>query len=426
MKKAFLKVCLAVPFFAGLTSCTGDDNPVNGTRVAYMLPETQSLELTAEQKNMVQKNNDFAFNLFRIIDEKMVTKKSNGLSPASVAYLMGMLNAGADGLSSKEMTSVLGFGESDVKTVNEFCKTMIEGLPKVDTSVKLGIYNYIAANSSMGITLKSQFEKDVKDYYHADYASLDFTKPEALKTINDWCSKKTDGKIDKILDQLDGTSLLVLLNAVNFKAGWVDKFDEKDTKTEDFTLVDNTKKELPMMHNTAHILYNSNDTYSSLLLPYGGKDPKWHMMVLLPKDDKTVEDVLTSLTAAKWKENREGMMARKVDIKIPRFTTDSENDLIPPITTLGAPSIFDPDKADFTKMSNYPNLYVAKMLQKSSVEVNEKGTELVATTVADMNATSAGPDSFEPINFHCDRPFVYVIYEASSGTVFFIGTYRGE
>lgn len=408
-----------------LAACNGDNpvDPGGETRTVYILPETHSMNLTNEQKEMVQKNNDFAFNLFRTIDEKMTEKKSNGLSPASVTYLMGMLHVGADGQSAKEITSVLGFGESDANTVNEFCKTMIEGLPKVDTSVKLGIYNYIAANSSMGVELKSQYEKDVTDYYHADYASLDFTKSDALKTINDWCSNKTDGKIDKIIDKLEASDMLVLLNAVDFKAGWVDKFDEKDTKKENFTLANSTKKEMSMMHRTAYIFHNTNDTYSSLLLPYGGENAKWHMTVMLPNEGKTVEDVLASLTAAKWKENRDAMLSKKVDIKIPRFSTTSHNDLVPSITTLGAPSIFDSNKADFSKMCATP-LYVDKMYQKSSVEVNEKGTELVASTVAVMGPTAPKPS--QTIDFHCNRPFAYVISEASSGTVFFIGTYRGE
>ena len=117
-----------------------------------------------------------------------------------------------------------------------------------------------------------------------------------------------------------------------------------------------------------------------------------------------------------------------MDIKIPRFKTIAENNLISSITKLGAPSIFDPNKADFSKMcSNFKELYVSTLLQKAAIDVNEKGTEAVAVTVAGIDATSSGinPDRKKGY-FYCDTPFVYLIEETSSGAMFFIGTFRGE
>ena len=115
-----------------------------------------------------------------------------------------------------------------------------------------------------------------------------------------------------------------------------------------------------------------------------------------------------------------------VDIKIPRFSTAFETDLKKPLSALGAPSMFDPEKAQFPNISsNFNDIYVSLMKQKAAIEVNEEGTKASAVTVAEMWETAA-PISSMNIDFHCDRPFVYVIQEASSGTIFFLGTYRGE
>ena len=423
MKKKASVFCVVL---AGMMLAGCGDNPVDPgseTVIAYMLPKTQPIELTADQKSMVEKNNDFAFNLFRTINELDTKKQSNSVCPISVTFMMGMLNDGAAGNTAKEITSVIGLGDSDAKTVNEFCKDLAEGLPKADKSVSLTISNYIATNSDKNVTLQSEFAKDMKDYYQAETASLDFTKSDALKTINDWCSTKTDGKISKILDELNPTSLLVMLNAVNFKATWTDQFDKNDTKEENFTLDNGTKKSLPMMHRKAFIQCYGNDTYTALMLPYGGNEPKWHMTIFLPDEGKTVEDVLATLTAESWKNCLAGMGRYVVDIKVPRFTLKSDNILNEPITKLGAPSMFNLETADFSKMSNQ-SLFVELMKQKTAIEVDETGTELVAvTTVRTAGDNILGKTN---LDFHCDRPFVYVIYEASSGTVFFIGTYRGE
>ena len=114
-----------------------------------------------------------------------------------------------------------------------------------------------------------------------------------------------------------------------------------------------------------------------------------------------------------------------VDIKIPQFKTDRKNNLCEAIAGLGAPSVLDPEKSNFSKISsNFKNLYVSDMLQKAAIEVNEKGTELVTVTEADVMVT-LNPSQLL-CDFHANRPFVYVIQEVSSGAIFFIGTFLGE
>lgn len=453
MKKTILAFGMVLLMAGMLTGCNGSEditankdipeNPQNGQTeepkdpgqeqpdkddfIVYMLPRAKQIELTQEQKALVKKNNDFSMNLFKTINEMDEKKRSNFLSPISVTYMLGMLNDGAAGETSKEILSMLGFGESDTQSVNELCKALIYGAPNVDPNVSVEISSYIAANSHRGVTLESLFQKDMETYYKAEAASLDFSSPDALKTINGWCSEKTDGKIDKMLEELDATSLLVLLNAVNFKATWVSKFDEANTLDETFTMDDGTTKQLPMMHQEAFVRFGSNDVYSTILLPYGGANAEWYMYILHPQENKTVEDVLEAMSNEDMTKFFWNTSVFQVDIKIPRFKTTSENDLIQPIKKLGAPSIFNPNKADFPKMcSNYKNLYVSKLLQKAAVDVNENGTEAVAVTAAGINATSVGIIDRDKAYFYCDSPFVYVIQEQSSGAVFFIGTFRGE
>ena len=450
MKKAFVRKGMCLLLAGMLAACNGSDDIVNTIEepqpgqkedpkdsdnertdkdgdVVYMLPKAKPMSLTKEQKDLVMKNNDFSVNLFRTINELDKEKRSNFLSPISITYLLSMLNDGAAGETSMEIMKMLGFAESDTKSINELCKALIDGAPEVDPAVSVDISSYIAANSHLGVQLEDLFRKDMETYYQAEAASLDFSSPDALKTINGWCSKKTDGKIDKMLDELDASSLLVLMNAVNFKSTWVSKFDEKNTQTETFTKDGGKTVELPMMHQEALVRFASNDTYSTLLLPYGGTNAEWYMYLLLPQDNKTVKDVLEKIEGLNWTNFFWETEIYKVDIKIPRFTTTSENDLIPSITKLGAPSIFDPNKADLSKMcSNSKNLYVSKMLQKATIDVNEKGTEAVAVTAAVVDPTEAPQKPKPTAEFHANHPFVYVIQERSSGAIFFIGTFRGE
>ena len=92
---------------------------------------------------------------------------------------------------------------------------------------------------------------------------------------------------------------------------------------------------------------------------------------------------------------------------------------------MGVLSVFDADKADLTSMSKNGKLYVSKMYQTTAIDVSEDGTKTSTVTVAEKGAKAAGITG-DKVYFHANTPFVYMIREASSGAVFFIGTYQGK
>lgn len=385
--------------------------------IINMLPQTRAIELTQDQKAFVEKNNDFSFNLYRAINEAD-SKSSNITSPLSVTYVLGMLNDGAAGVTSKELTQLLGFGDNK-QAVNEYCKSLIEQAPVADPSVVLKIANIVAANQNM--TLLDAFCKDMQDYYSAEVASLDFSKTSSLDYLNSWCKEKSGGMIPSIIDELNPQDLLILMNAVYFNATWTEKFDEKDTKQEAFTKADGSKETIPMMQRKARIQYNESDMFTAISLPFGSGD-KWSMRILLPKEGKTTTDVINCLNSDLW--GKAFWQNAQVDIKVPRFTTKSDIVLNSMVAKLGAPSVFNPDAADFSLISkNQKGLFVSLLKQKAAIEVTEKGTKTTAVTVAEMMGADMVVDKG---NFYADHPFVYIIQEASSGAIFFIGTFQGN
>lgn len=75
--------------------------------------------------------------------------------------------------------------------------------------------------------------------------------------------------------------------------------------------------------------------------------------------------------------------------------------------------------ADFTAMAKARELFIASVVHKAFVEVNEKGTEAAAATAVTMRATAAPMD--EPVEFKADRPFVFVIHDVDLKTILFVG-----
>ena len=448
MKKGILNVGMVLLAMGLLTACSSGndvvevpdqpkqeqpkpDNPKEDepetpdpedSMVVDMLPQTRAIQLTEEQREFAKKNNDFTFNLYRAVNDAQQERKSIVTSPLSVTYVMGMLNDGAAGKTEEEITSVLGFGAGDKAAVNAYCQALIQQAPLADPSVTLQIANIVAADED--VVLEDTYKQNMSDYYEADVASLDFSEPASLDYLNGWCNDKTEGMIPKIIDELSPEAKLVLMNAICFKATWTEKFDEQDTKEETFTKADGTAATVPMMYRNALIQYGANDVFSSVCLPFGSGD-KYRMYVLLPSEGKSVDDVVNVLTNDFWEKNRPSGNA-VVDLKLPRFKTNSDIRLNDLISQLGAPSMFDSEKADFAGISkNYKDLYVSLLKQKAAIEVSEEGTKASAVTVAMIDTTS-GPMDYEKATFHADRPFVYLIQEWDTRAVFFIGTYEGD
>ena len=165
----------------------------------------------------------------------------------------------------------------------------------------------------------------------------------------------------------------------------------------------------------------------------------WNMVVMLPEEGKTTDDIISHL--ASYGMTMYGFCATmgdtfssyEVDLKLPRFETSSDTDklaiekgLVGLMQKMGIHLAFDSALAEIPNMCEEP-VYIDMMRQKAKIKVNEEGSEAAAVTVAGTKEMSMGPALIEypKATFHANRPFVYVIREASSGVILFVGKFTG-
>ena len=387
------------------------------------------ISLTESQSKMSDNINDFACNLFRTIYKQEQSKNSIIVSPISVGYLLGMLNEGADGETRQQITNVLGL-DGSVEEINNYFKKMMDVATHVDTAVAVNIANCIEVNSAKDISLIPQYQADMQKYYNAQVDALDFSDNSNVDVINNWCNIHTNGMIPTILSPLEfkPDAVMYLLDAIYFQAPWKKKFDPKETRKMVFTKQGDQTVKCNMMHLEIWAGYGKNNLCKMLRLPYG--NDSYSMYVLLPHKGKTINDIIQSLSAKKLELMRkQEMSTRKVDILLPRFTTESETDLTGVLSSMGMPRTFGMG-AEFPNMvqRHKNDLYVSMMKQKARIEAEEEGTKVAAVTIAEDFLKSARLNEEEPkvVEFHATRPFVYFIVEHSTGTVYFMGTYCGD
>ena len=370
----------------------------------------KEIELVEGEQELINSNNDFAFNLFR----KARGDKSKILSPLSITFALGMLNNGADGQTLKEINQTLGFGDAGADAINTFCQKMLKESNTLDEKTKALIANTIFVNEGFGYRLQEGFVDKVNAYYDAQPQNRDFDDGETMDVINQWASDHTMGMIPRVLDEdtFNPSAVSYLLNALYFKGIWSDPFKKENTKDEPFGGGD----DVPMMQKRSEdIRYAENDLYQAIRLPYG--NGAYRMDVFLPREDKTVGEVLDALDGSNWQPQ---YLMKEVDLKLPRFETDTYQSLERIMSDLGMPEAFLPS-AEFPYFCNVP-IYISNMFQVAKIKLDEEGTEAAAVTVIEAKASSMPS---EPKRFHANRPFLYVISEQSTGAIFFIGQYTG-
>ena len=453
MKNLFYGMAAMAACSMMLLSCSLDED--GGTkRIVNMVSEVKPIQLTEEQRVFADDNNGFTLNFLKTVNETDRSGRSFIYSPLSITYVLGMVNDAATGNTEKELEETLGFHKGGIQAVNDYCKNLIDNLPKADSDVELDIANAIFVNKNY--TLLPQFEQDMQYYYDAKAEALDFSSSTTLGHINDWCKEKTKGMIPTILDEVKPEMVSYLLNAIYFKADWTKKFDPKNTKNEKFA-TEKGSIEMPMMHQDVYINYVRNETYTAVTIPYGNS--LWNMMVMLPEEGKTTDDIINHLAEKGFSDVEDfNHLAEKgfsdvedyeslynsisgdgvfrtyeVDLKLPRFETASDTKeldggLISLLQQMGIRQAFDNQFAEIPNMCDKP-VYIEMMRQKAKIKVNEEGSEATAVTVAGMGeVTSAGPIQEVEIpkaTFHANRPFVYVIREMSSGVILFVGKFTG-
>lgn len=372
-------------------------------------PDPEVSQKSAE--NIVTANNTFAFNFLKEINESE-EEENFMVSPVSLSLALGMAYNGAAGDTKKAFDEVLNYGESN-SDVNQFNKNLMKNLSSSSDGSVLEIANSIWIEQTFPV--RDTFKQINTTYYNAEVANLDFKDPNSVDVINAWVSDKTHEKIPTIIEEI-GDNVMFLINALYFNANWMFQFDKDYTQTESFYQRSGSAIDVEMMTMTADLEYLENEVFSSIILPY--EKDKFSMVVLLPNQDKSTNDVIDLLSAQQWDTWLNSFKKEDVSVKMPKFKLEYKNTLNDELIDLGLGIAFS-KQANFSKISSIP-LFISYVLQKTFIDVKEEGTKAVAVTIIGFEVT-ANPDEPMPKFFTINRPFVYVIKDNATGSICFVG-----
>lgn len=401
-----LSMLLCLPF----TACNDD------VEEQSILPTMQPIELNATEKEMAAQQGDFASTLSLELYRQLGERTDNWLvSPFSLQCALGMLSNGANGETREEILYALGLSQYSQEEVNAYFKKLIEGLHTVNSAITVKTANSVWGNA--GVPLKEDFQKMNIENYSAMVSQLDFSDPSAVDQINAWCNQTTEGLIPSILDEVNPTATVYLLNSLYFKARWESEFAPEKTQEGDFSTSSGKTVKADFMQTQRMAAYVENEWFTSTSLSY--QNDSYIMRLILPQPEISIDQVLQALSESDenlWKNT----ILADINLKMPRFALENKLDLVSTLQALGMEKVFT-NEADFSSMSDI-STYISLVQQATRLKVDEDGSEGAAVTVIEGYLSDLmRPLPEEEVDFFLDRPFLFQIIESSTGTVLFMG-----
>jgi serpin B len=341
------------------------------------------------------------------------------LSPFNIATALSMALAGARGQTAAEIQSVLRLHYDS--TYDAALASLLADLAKAANNDGNQLLTANGLWVQKGFAILPAFENTLANNYHAPLTPLDFVAaPEAARSqINRWTEEQTKEKIKDLFPagSLNAQTRLVLTSAIYFYGKWQDPFLTSRTRPAPFTLPSGAAAQADFMNQTSHFGYAETPSAQILEMRYAGSGIAFD--VLLPKLVTGLPDLEKSLTP----ENLTGWLGhvatQNVQVSLPKFRAESQFSIRKALSAMGMPAAFT-DKADFSGIDPKGGLAISEVFHKAFVDVSEQGTEAAAATGIAVHATAMRMPE-QAIVFRADHPFLFLIRDARTGVVLFIG-----
>jgi len=340
------------------------------------------------------------------------------LSPSSLAIALSMLQTGALGETRQGIAKTLQTTGLTNAQQNAGWAALTADLVSAGRKAGLTLESANSLWLQRNLPMQQPFMDAMARYFRSGVWQVDFNGnlPRAVKAINAWVKDKTHDKITKLFADrdIDASTVLVLANAVYFKAAWQTQFDPKLTKDGDFHLAGGGTATVPFMatppEGVKGLLHAMTPGYDAVQLPYTGG--RFAALAIMPKGQELTQFV-DGLTPARLRQITSALSDRQpVALRMPRFTAKQYTKLNDTVAAMGMQRAFSA-AADFSAMSP-ADLYVWNVVQRDYVSVDEQGTEAAAVTGIDTRLSlQVAP------RIALDHPFLFLIRDTQTGTIMF-------
>ena len=337
------------------------------------------------------------------------------VSPLSVLTALAMAGGGARGETLSQMEEAFGISRPELA---EYLSAYSRALPAGE-KYRLSMADSIWFTEDNRFTVQQDFLDANEKLFGAEIYRTPFDA-STVREINGWVKENTDGMIGEILDQIPPDTGMCLVNALAFDAEWQEGYNEVQIREGVFTTQDNTAQTAEMMYSSES-RYLEDEGATGFLKYYA--DEKYAFAALLPGEGTKVTEYLASLTGENLRRILDNPTEEEVDVCIPKYESEYAVELREILQSMGMADAFSESEADFTGIgfSENGNVYISRVLHKTYIAVDERGTKAGASTAVVMEDGAAPMEEPDTKEVYLDRPFVYLIIDCETGLPIFMG-----
>ncbi|AKF03077.1 serpin family protein [Sandaracinus amylolyticus] len=401
---------------AALGGCSADpapSAPPPGDVARSSLARESTPIVSAEEAASLREGaTDFALDLHR----RVAGAGNSVISPHSIQVAFGMLRPGAVGETASQIDAVMGWANPGEPTYRAMNALDLELASRPRDGVRLAIANQ--SFGQIGFPFEAPYLDAIATHFGAGVSLLDFAGDTegSRVVINGWVDERTDGNIPELIPVgvIDGTTRLVLVNAVHFDAAWDTEFDPDDTRDGAFHRESGGDVTVPLMHLALDAPHAAGEGWAAAELAYAGDELA--MLVVVPTSG-TLDALEGALDATGLDAIVASLATETIDVTMPRFAFGSDVDLVDPLREAGMPNVFDSGLAELDGIAPGRGLYVSAALHSATIDVSEAGTEASAATAVVVGERATPPRP----RVSLDRPFLFFIRDRATGALLFVG-----
>ncbi len=378
---------------------TGDGAGAVTDFAVRMLRQTMEEEHSMEERRSMEEGHSREGNIL--------------LSPLSVVSALTMTANGARGETLAEMEETFSIA---VPELSQWLRAYQKSLPAGE-KYKLSMANSIWFTEDERFTVEQDFLQMNADYFNAGAYRAPFDD-STVADINRWVDKNTDGMIQEILSQVSPSAVMYLVNALVFDAQWQQIYREDFVREGEFTGEDGTVWKTEMMYSEENF-YLTDGVAEGFLKYYA--DAEYAFAALLPREGATLSEYISSLTGEGLRKMLCSPQECHVNVSIPKFEMEYDVEMSDILKKMGMSQAFDETQADLSGIgsSTAGNLYISKVLHKTYMAVDERGTRAGAATAVEAEDGCAMILDMKTV--HLDRPFLCMIIDCEERVPVFIG-----
>lgn len=407
MKIKQIVALFAVGGMLAFASCSDD---------AYNPNEVRTISgLSRADEDIEQKMADFSFGMLGKMAEDAEKHGFENVvySPLSINSMLSMLALGAEGSTLDGILAATGIDAMDNSVARwaEHYRLILSQMGQLDPSATFrtacGIWTVPT------VDLKAGYSEEVSEYFNAGCATAELWAPAGADLVNGWIERNTGGMIKDLY--APGSNPIVLANAMYFAGNWRTPFDKSKTRDADFYNADGSVAKVKMMQGNVEgaISYDYDADCKYLTLRFGNKS---FMADFYLTDGSTrASELIPAIRQGMWSSSHSDNEFREVVVRMPRIDLESTQTFNDILGSCGIDHL-----SNFGKIidGEWPGM---TLLHGVAFKANEDGVKAAAATVSYPWMSDGSTTTYDPQMITLDRPFVFVVYEASSGAILTMG-----